>query len=146
MLNIDQFFYAALRDNKNVRSLVQANIFNTERTIAEQRADDIPYIIVTFDGANNDGGYKDEVMARLNEASVSILCVATRRSKLAELTETVMNAIREACETYDIYEAHSEWKFYISGINPSAKQVEYDENKPCYFQWLVFDCKTTNKP
>lgn len=144
MLNIDQFFYHALRSNADIIEVTDGRIFNTGRSEVDETEDRIPYIIITFDGASADTYGKDDRCAELSTATVSVLCVGDEREDLAELTEMVHDTIRQAMEETDFYE-HDGWSFVIESCTPTASAVQMDEMKPCYYQTLTYNCDTYRK-
>lgn len=144
MLNVDKLFIAALNQSNDVTDMVSDRIFDPARPEKDDLEDKIPYIIVTYDGGSSDGGYKDTTLAPLNQATVSVLCVAATRAALATLTESAYAAIEDALYDDSIY-SDKDWRFYIEDCTPSASAVQMDELKPCYFQTLTYQCSTTNR-
>ena len=144
MLNVDLFFTAALRDSADVIEVTEGRIFDPARPLLDEEEDKIPYLIVTYDGGGSSGISKDNVIDDLDGATVSIIAVANDREGLADLTETVSEAIEAAfedAETADFYERH-DLGFYISGCTPSAGPVMMDEEKPCCYQKITYQCDT----
>lgn len=140
MLNIDLFFHKALAECADLVEVTDGRIYNTARPDKDESEDRLPYIIVTFDGATAGEDTKDEVCAQLEHGTVSVLCVCETRADLANLTEMVYEAIAEELEEFE-WDA-SQFDFCIFGCTPNASAVQYDPDKPCYFQKLTYNCDT----
>lgn len=136
-LKTDIFFHNALQASEAVLSAVGDRIFNTARPTIDEDEDKIPYIIIAFDGLQNNADTKDDgVEGTEDRVTVSILCVTGNRQRLATLAENV----RKTC--IDYWNDHQdeeltpiEWQF-------SASQVQYDPDKPCCYQILTYQCIT----
>lgn len=132
----DKFFYDVLRQSEAVTGIVSDRIFNTGRPEEDETEDRVPYIIVTFDGMTNDSPTKDDVEGDSDTTRVSILCVTKTRTQLAELTTAVRNAVMTS------YNDGAEYAEQPFSYMLSANGVQYDMDKPCYFQTLQYQCNT----
>lgn len=139
-INTDLFFFAALQNSSAVRELVDKRIFHTFRDSTAESQDKIPYIIVTADEVSSTASTKDDIIAPLDTAVCSVLCVAKDPYQLAELTTSVLHAVEAAFSTR-IWEDHEDWDFEIEGISPYASGIEADPDRPCLFRWLHFRCE-----
>ena len=139
MLNIDLFFHAAIESNQYLVSALGGRIFNTARPDIDEEQDKIPYVIVTYEGGSATDDDKDEYIAPLGSATVSILVVASDRQSLASLTHDIHDVIVGALEDENFQEGF-DWEFEIDSCTPSAGAVQYDSSKPCYFQTLTYQC------
>lgn len=136
MLNIDPFFYQALKDD-HVDEFVNGRIYNPARPEIDEEEDKIPYIIIQPMGETASMATKDKRFAPLDTATVDILCVAESREALADLTNQTDRAIRNAVN--NLTEDSD-----IADITPSAGQVNFDPTKPCCYQTLSYqvECYT----
>ena len=140
MLNIDLFFHAAIESTQNLVKSLGGRIFNTARPDIDEEQDKIPYAIVTYEGGSAADDSKDDDIAPLGSATVSILVVAADRQSLANLTQDIHEAVVSALEDEDFQDGY-DWSFEIDSCIPSAGAVQYDPSKPCYFQTLTYQCE-----
>ena len=132
----DKFFYHALSSSDDIMAVVGDRIFNPARSAADEYEDKIPYLVVTFDGLQNDLMTKDSsVEGDEDKVTVSILCVSGNCDSLGELTEAVRERCIDYWETGDDEQKPLGWRF-------SASEVIYDQDKPCCFQYLTYQCDT----
>lgn len=95
----------------------------------------IPYLIVMFDGLNNEGQTKDNPFEGDSDVvNISVLATAKTLDALHGLTAMV----REVIKTY-LTENDTEVEDYVF----SADAIQYDDLKPCYLQVLRYQCDTT---
>ena len=133
----DKFFYNALTSSQDVMDMVDDRIFNPARSTVDEMEDKIPYLVVTFDGLQNDLETKDEgVEGDEDKVTVGILCVAGDCDSLGALTELV----RETCAAY--WDTHRSDKLTPIDWAFSASSVLYDADKPCCVQQLIYQCDT----
>ena len=114
----DKVFYNALRSNADLMATVGGRIESTSIPVPDDQLDNepVPYIIITFDGLQNEGFTKDNSYeGDTDKVQVSIDVTAQTRDELGD----IMQAIRE-----------------------TASPVRYDSMKPCYFQTLNYNCDT----
>ena len=71
----------ALR-SETVETLVEHRIFNTMRPEYDEQEDKIPYIIVTYEGMNNDNETKDSIEGDEDVERVNVLIVAQDRVQI----------------------------------------------------------------
>ena len=140
----DKVFYNALRSSSDVMSMVDGRIESTSIPVPDEQLDNepVPYIIITFDGLQNEGFTKDNSYEGDNDkVTVGIEVVANSRDELGE----IMQAIRETIiEYFEDTEEHA-WDDYDYIPNSyvfSASPIGYDSEKPCYFQTLTYQCDT----
>jgi len=132
----DIFFYNALMADNELVSMVDGRIFNPARPTVDEEEDQVPYIIISLDGGQNESETKDDVEGLTDNVNVSILCVANDRDALGTITEAVRKQVREYFhEQEDEEGTPNDWQFSFS-------QVAYDPDKPCCFQTLSYQCDT----
>jgi hypothetical protein len=133
----DKFFYSALTQSEDVTAIVDDRIFNPARTTVDEDEDKIPYIIITFEGLQNNADTKDDgVEGDEDRVTVNILCVHEDCDALGDMTELVRQTL---CDYWDTHRCDPltpiTWQF-------SASRVEYDPDKPCCYQTLIYQCDT----
>ena len=131
-LATDKFFFNALKGT-SVDTMVNGRIFNTARSTEDETEDRVPYVIIAFNGLQNDEETKDSYEGDYDRVTISITCVATTREALAELTQAIRTTIKTACEEGALDECPDDYSF-------SASSIEYDMLKPCFFQSLTYIC------
>ena len=133
----DKFFFNALTASDTITAAVGDRIFNPARTTVDEDEDKIPYIIVSFDGLTNNLMTKDEgVEGSEDRVTIGILCVSGDCDSLGTLTE----AVRSQCIAY--WEANTD-EHTPTGWQFTAGEVNYDPDKPCCYQRLVYQCETS---
>jgi len=146
MLNVDIFFYEALKANDNLTELTEGRIFNTARTTEDDNEDKVPYCIIQYESGSSSGAStKDDRFAEMDSAQISIIACASSRDDLASLTDLITQACADAFADDDIYDEHDDWNFFIDDCTMSAGVVEYDPSKPCHYQTLNFECETSKR-
>lgn len=144
-LRIGSAFLAALRANADLQTMLGgmaaaddetytgARIFYVARMEADELQDRIPYIVVMPKGITTQGN-KDDYDAE-EVATVEVLCVATDGESLVELAEMVKTTIDDSLQGNETYR--------IDDFAFSASAVQFDPDKPCFFQTLTYQCSTT---
>ena len=145
-LRIGSAFLAALRANTDLQAMLGgtateddettytgARIFYVARAETDEQQDRIPYLIVMPKGITTQGN-KDNYDAE-EVATVDVLCVATDGESLVELAEMVKATIEDSLQGDDTY--------HIDDFAFSASAVQFDPDKPCFFQTLTYLCSTT---
>lgn len=120
-----------------------ARIYSTAIPLPDEDLDNVPlpYVIVTFDGLNNDETTKDDPFESENDVvSIGIEVAAENRKALAELTQAIRTAVHE----YMVTQLSSDEDFPIEDYRFSADAVQFDSLKPCYWQTLRYQCDVLN--
>lgn len=141
-LATDGIFVAALRGNSDLMDRIGSRLYSTAIPLPDEDADNVPvpYIIVTFDGLNNEQTTKDNPFESDEDSvNISILCAAANRESLAEL----MQEIRTTFYEY-MLEQRRLGLSIVDDYTLSADAVQYDSFKPCYWQTLRYVCDVTN--
>jgi len=133
----DQFFFNALTASEAITEMVGDRIFNPYRPTVDENEDKIPYIVLRFAGLQNSLDTKDSgVEGDEDKVTIEILCVSESCDSLGELTE----AVRQQCASY--WDAHRDEELTPLDWTFSAEEVGYDQDKPCCYQWLIYQCDT----
>lgn len=147
----DKAFVAAILSNTElIAKLPAKSVYNTSIAVPDQDLENapIPYIIVSFDGLQNDDSTKDcSYDGETDRVQIGIEIAAKTRTQLGEIAEAVRNTIRSFFSTYQPpLEASGE---DLTDIIPenyvfSAQGVQYDPDKPCFWQVLTYQCDIKN--
>lgn len=143
-LKTDIIFVKALSENSElIAQLPAKGIYNTSIPLpdADYLNAPIPYIIVRYEGCNNDGTNKDETYeGESDNVNISVEIAAEKREDVADLAETVRTTIREYFETAD--PTDDDFDLVPVDYQFSASGVMYDADKPCFWQTLNYACDT----
>lgn len=149
-MQTDRIFIAALAADAGINADVAGRIYSTAIPMPDEEAENVPlpYIIVTFDGMENDEKTKDDIYEGAEDkVKIGVMVVARTRDALAALVEKVRTAIPTFFTEYESPEDEEEED--LSDLIPgdytlTAGAVSYDADKPCYWLQLNYDC-ITNK-
>ena len=141
----DKVFYNALRSNASLMAQVGGRIESTSIPVPDEELDNtpVPYIIISFDGLQNEGFTKDnDFEGDTDKVQVSIEVAAQSRDELGQ----IMTDIRETViEYFEDTEGHAwdDYDYIPQNYTFTASAVGYDSMKPCYYQTLTYNCDTT---
>ena len=146
-LQTDSIFIAAIQSSPELMEAITTYIskgvehrsehprlYGTAIPMPEEDADNVPvpYLIVTFDGLNNDQTTKDDPYeSDYDQVQIGIEAAAPTLEALHTLTQKV----REVVHTYFV-----EHETQVSGYQFRAEPIIYDEWKPGYGQVLRYQC------
>lgn len=130
---------AALLRNEELRTLTSDRIFNTARPENEEKEDNIPYIVVTYEGMQSSDENKDSPRGMSDIERVNVLCVAHDRVQLADLINKSRKAITEYLESEECFN-----EFNLDDFSEAATAVMYDWTVPCVYQSLQYTVYTFN--
>lgn len=142
-LQTDIAFIKALTQSEQIKAKVQDRIYNTAIPGSDEDVANtpLPYIIVTFDGFVNDDFTKDsEYEGGTDRVQIGIEVATEDRESLAELTTLIRNVILSSF--YDARPGDEDYNLVPIQFTLSAKAVQYDPWKPCYWQVLNYQCDT----
>ena len=140
----DKVFYNALRSNAALMERVGGRIESTTIPVPDEQLDNepVPYIIISFDGLQNEGLTKDNSYEGMNDkVKVSVEVAAQTRDELGEITQAVRDVVIAYFEDTDDH-AWDDYDYVPNSYTFSASPVAYDSMKPCYYQTLTYDCDT----
>ena len=140
----DKVFYNALRSNADLMTQVGGRIESTSIPVPDDEFENtpVPYVIITFDGLQNDGFTKDNSFeGDTDRVQVGIVVAADARDDLGDIMQAIRAIIIAYFEdgenhTYDDYD------LVPNSYTFSAGQIGYDPDKPCYYQTLTYNCDT----
>ena len=140
----DKVFYNALKSSSELLEAVGNRIENTSIPVPDEELpnEPVPYIIITFDGLQNEGLTKDNSYeGDTDRVTVSIEVAAPDRETLGNITDLIRQTViayfedttSHAVDDYDLVPESYEF---------SAGPIQYDSMKPCFFQTLSYGCVT----
>jgi hypothetical protein len=145
-LQTDIIFVKALRSNADLMAQLPAgDVYNTAIALPDEDADnaEVPYIIVSYDGLNNQDSTKDSSFDGLTDmVTVGIEIAAKTRPQLAELAIIVRDTIRDYFRQHVTLRDDEDYELIPNSYQLQAQQVQYDSLKPCYWQQLAYQCDT----
>lgn len=141
ILNIDLFFFAAIKQNTELMKMIGYRLFDTMRSSTAEDEDKLPYIIVVSDKSNASTSTKDSNTDLPDRGLIRVLCVAENTERLAKLTSLTTKAIVDANATRAIYDAHPDWDFSRLHISIEPDEKVGDPTKPCLFRELLCYCE-----
>ena len=140
----DKVFYNALRSNAALMQQVGGRIESTSIPVPDEQLDNepVPYIIISFDGLQNEGFTKDNSFEGMNDkVQVSIVVAAQTRDELGDIMQTIRETVIAYFED-DEGHAWDDYQYIPNNYTFTASQVAYDSMKPCYYQTLNYNCDT----
>ena len=143
-LATDSIFIAAIQSNHALVERIGGRLYGTAIPLPDEDADNVPvpYVILTFDGLNNDADTKDcSYESDYDRVNIGVEVTAETLEDLHELTQ----AVRETILAY--MKAQKEElgdAFTIDDFTFAAQPIQYDSLKPCYWQVLTYQCDVRN--
>lgn len=140
----DKVFYNALRSNAELMATVGGRIESTSIPVPDEQLDNtpVPYIIITFDGLQNEGHTKDNSFeGETDKVQVGIEVAADSRDDLGEIMKTIRDTIIEYFEDTEGH-AWDDYAYIPQNYTLTASAIGYDGDKPCYYQTLTYNCDT----
>ena len=141
----DKVFYNALRSNASLMAQVGGRIESTSIPVPDDEFVNtpVPYIIITFDGLQNDGFTKDNDFEGITDkVQVSIEVAAQSRDELGQIMTDIRQTVIEYFEDTEGH-AWDDYEYVPQNYTFSASPVGYNPEKPCYYQTLTYNCDTT---
>lgn len=138
----DIIFVKALQQNSTLMQMLPAGgVYNTAIAVPDADLNNapVPYIIVTFDGMQNDSFSKDaQFEGEDDKVQIGIEVAAETREQLGEMVTLVRNTIKNYFEnlTYD----DEDYSLVPVDYALTATGVSYDPDKPCFWQILNYNC------
>jgi hypothetical protein len=165
-LQTDIIFFEALSADTELMTTIGNRLYNTSIPVPDEQFLNapVPYIIITFDGLNNQDTTKDDPYeGGTDKVSIGIEVAASTREVLGNLTESIRNIIHDdfmfVWGYQDLQEATGmqledsndfklrvmrEYDEVVAKIPQdytfTADAVQYDSRRPCYWQVLHFQC------
>lgn len=141
----DIIFVKALQSNDELLQMLPAGgIYNTTIPMPDADLDNtpIPYVIVSFDGMQNDGLNKDtEYEGDDDKVQIGIEVAAETRKQLGEMITLIRQTVKDYFET--LPDDDEDYNLLPVDYVLTASCVSYDPDKPCFWQTLHYDCDVT---
>jgi hypothetical protein len=122
---------------------IDGRLYSTAIPMPDEDAENVPvpYIIVSFNGLNNEGTTKDDPFeGDTDVVQIGVEVTAVNREQLAELTQLVRSTIHDYL-TEDVDDERQT----IDDYQFSAEAVQYDSMKPCYWHTIRYQCDVYNR-
>lgn len=140
----DKVFYNALKSNSELVEQVGGRIYNTSIPVPDEEFlnEPLPYIIIHFDGLQNEGWTKDNSYEGSNDkVKIGIEVAAEDRESLGNMMEAIRQTVISYFEDADGHTT-DDYLLVPDEYDFSATGVQYDSIKPCYWQTLNYVCDT----
>ena len=137
-LATDSIFIAAIQSDPALVERIGGRLYGTAIPLPDEDADNVPvpYVIVTFNGLNNQNETKDDVYeSNYDTVNIGVEVTGETIKDLHELTQ----AVRDTILSY--FRGH---ETAVSDYTFSADAIQYDSLKPCYWQTLRYQCEVYN--
>ena len=137
-LATDSIFIAAIQSDPALVERIGGRLYGTAIPLPDEDADNVPvpYVIVTFDGLNNQNQTKDVVYeGSYDTVNIGVEVIGETINDLHELTQ----AVRDTILSY-----FRENETAVSDYAFTADAIQYDSLKPCYWQTLRYQCEVYN--
>ena len=142
----DIIFVKALRSNAElIGRLPAGDVYNTAIALPDEEAENapLPYIIVSFDGLNNQDTTKDDAFeSESDSVQIGITICTGEREELGAMAVAVRTTIREYFREHYGDDSDEDYALIPNDITLSAQSVMYNDMKPCYWQTLSYQCDT----
>ena len=142
----DQVFYNALRQNADLMAMVGGRIENTSIPVPDDDLANqpLPYIIITYDGMQNDEFTKDDdYEGNVDKVQIGIEAAASDRETLGDIMQSVRATVKEYFANAE--EGSDDYNLVPLCYALKATPVVYDSLVPCYYQTLQYECDTNTE-
>lgn len=142
----DKVFYNALRQDTDLMEIVDGRIENTSIPVPDDDLlnQPLPYIIITYDGMQNDGFSKDnDYEGDTDHVQVGILAAASDRETLGDIMQRIRQTVVDYFQQAD--DQQPDFELIPLSYTLKATPVDYDSLVPCYYQSLQYDCDTNTE-
>ena len=140
----DKVFFNALKSNAQLVQDVEGRIYSTAIPTPDEEFlnEPVPYIIITFDGLQNEGWTKDNSYEGNNDkVNIGILVAAEDRESLGALMEDIRKTVIEYFED-TVGHTKEDYELVPDEYSLTASAIQYDSLKPCFWQSLNYACDT----
>lgn len=144
-LQTDIIFVKAIQSDATLLGMLPAgDVYNTTIALPDEDLDNaqVPYVIVSYNGLNNDPSTKDDYEGDTDTVTIGIQVTGRTRPELGAIAKRIRKAIRRFFTSLEETDECREMIPYDYQF--SASQVSYDPLKPCYWQTLTYQCDVMN--
>lgn len=138
-LQTDSAFITALSSNSDLMATVGKRLYDTYVTVPDNAINkSVPYLLVTFDGGSNASDSKDAWQNEGTEDNVTVTLEVTAktREQLATIAQQARTVIR------DYFADNSSDEEVPLQYDLQIGSVQHDDDVPCFWQQLVYQCVT----
>ena len=143
-LQTDIIFVAAIKSDAAILGQLKAgDVYNTTIALPDEEVLNapVPYIIVSYDGMQNDSQTKDNSYeGDTDNVQIGIEIAAKTRKQLGELATQIRETVSDFFE--NLPDDDPDFDLVPLNYNLTAQGVSYDSDKPCYWQVLNYQCDT----
>jgi hypothetical protein len=140
----DIIFVRALRSNSELMAALPAgDVYNTTIALPDEEVLNapVPYVIVSYDGMQNESQTKDNSYeGDTDNVQIGIEIAAKTRKQLGELATQIRETVKDFFE--NLADDDPDFDLVPLNYNLTAQGVNYDSDKPCYWQVLNYQCDT----
>ena len=137
-LATDSIFIAALSASEDIMEATGGRIYGTAIPLPDEDAENVPlpYIIVTFESLQNGDQTKDDLYeGSEDKVAIGVTVCASKLGGLHDITQMVRDVLLDYFRNNAT--AVEDYEF-------SAKAIQFDSMKPCYWQVLSYQCEVNN--
>ena len=139
-LDTSTLFYRILSGNAELEKLTDGRIYSIAIPMPEENINEslVPWIIILFDGLNNDDATKDDPFeSSTDTVQISIEIAAQTPDDLMDLAQLVRDTIHDEMVNGHTFDSIFDYKF-------SAAAMQYDDLTPCFYARLSYSCSVSN--
>ena len=144
-LKTDIIFVKALQSNEELMAALPAgDVYNTTIAVPDIDLDNapVPYMLVSFDGMQNEDTTKDSSYeGDTDNVQISVEVCAKTRPQLYQLINNARTTIKSFFESAQ--STDEDYDLIPIEYTLTAGAVNYDSDKPCFWQTLQYQCDTT---
>jgi len=143
-LSTDSVFISALQSNDTLMALIgqtddkPARLYGIAIPLPDEELDNVPqpYIVVTFDGLQNQQGTKDDTYESIDDmVDIGILVCAKTLKQLHKLTKMVRSTVLSYLRNTQTC---------VEDYTLTADAIQFDQYAPSYWQVLRYQCEVYN--
>ena len=138
-LATDSIFIAALSASEDIMEATGGRIYGTAIPLPDEDAENVPlpYIIVSFESLQNGDQTKDDLYeGSEDKVTIGVTVCASKLGGLHDITQMVRDVLLDYFRNNAT--AVEDYEF-------SAKAIQFDSMKPCYWQVLSYQCEVNNQ-
>ena len=143
MKQVDEIIYDAIRADEELMTAISGHVVSTCFEVSPTDADNtqLPYIIVTDDGFQNQVESKDDGWEGTEDrVSVGVEVAAESPQDVKRL----IRMVRQAVASY-ISQMYDDGEDIPELDSLSSDGLAWDWSKPCYYQRLTYQCITNTE-
>lgn len=144
-MQTERIFCKALEDSPSVTAMVGDRIWPIAIPGTDEEAEniDLPYLVVTYGGFQNESVTKDNPYdGDEDRVQVGVIIAAESADELWHLADRVRNAIDDWMQSYEAPELGEDLSPHIpTGYSITGSEKSLDWMRPCYVMTLNYSCE-----